>query len=224
MDNITSEEIVATTHINSSVQYTHTAFVVWACSKRSFPEGFDHAFRSIWQKHQQTLAEVTGFLSSFSLLQFLQHRDASCWLPLLQAEPICQHSYFDTVWYLGSLHPVTLISCLLSGGKTKWMTAQQTDIIPTVLLSVGVTIWELMTFGTKPYDGIPASEIAGVLEKGERLPQPPICTIDVYMIMVKCKLGGPWLKHSAFLKCVHIHFSFWISCCSWVLIISPQAF
>lgn len=47
-----------------------------------------------------------------------------------------------------------------------------------------------MTFGTKPYDGIPANEIAGVLEKGERLPQPPICTIDVYMIMVKCKLGG----------------------------------
>lgn len=44
-----------------------------------------------------------------------------------------------------------------------------------------------MTFGTKPYDGIPASEIAGILEKGERLPQPPICTIDVYMIMVKCK-------------------------------------
>lgn len=51
-------------------------------------------------------------------------------------------------------------------------------------------MWELMTFGTKPYDGIPASEIAGILEKGERLPQPPICTIDVYMIMVKCTLGG----------------------------------
>lgn len=50
-----------------------------------------------------------------------------------------------------------------------------------------MTVWELMTFGTKPYDGIPASEIAEVLEKGERLPQPPICTIDVYMIMVKCK-------------------------------------
>jgi len=50
-----------------------------------------------------------------------------------------------------------------------------------------VTVWELMTFGSKPYDGIPASEIALVLERGERLPQPPICTIDVYMIMVKCK-------------------------------------
>lgn len=44
-----------------------------------------------------------------------------------------------------------------------------------------------MTFGSKPYDGIPASEISSVLEKGERLPQPPICTIDVYMIMVKCE-------------------------------------
>ena len=59
-----------------------------------------------------------------------------------------------------------------------------------VLLHPGVTVWELMTFGSKPYDGIPASDIAGVLEKGERLPQPPICTIDVYMIMVKCKLDG----------------------------------
>lgn len=71
------------------------------------------------------------------------------------------------------------------------MTAHhQTDIYINCPPSVGVTVWELMTFGTKPYDGIPASEIAGVLEKGERLPQPPICTIDVYMIMVKCKLGG----------------------------------
>uniref|UniRef100_A0A8C6WZT5 Receptor protein-tyrosine kinase n=1 Tax=Neogobius melanostomus TaxID=47308 RepID=A0A8C6WZT5_9GOBI len=78
------------------------------------------------------------------------------------------------------------------GGKVpiKWMALEsilnrsythQSDV-----WSYGVTVWELMTFGTKPYDGIPASEIAGVLEKGERLPQPPICTIDVYMIMVKC--------------------------------------
>lgn len=51
----------------------------------------------------------------------------------------------------------------------------------------GVTIWELMTFGGKPYDGISTREIPDILEKGERLPQPPICTIDVYMVMVKCK-------------------------------------
>lgn len=44
-----------------------------------------------------------------------------------------------------------------------------------------------MTFGAKPYDMIPAREIPEVLEGGERLPQPLICTIDVYMIMVKCQ-------------------------------------
>lgn len=54
---------------------------------------------------------------------------------------------------------------------------------------LGVAIWELMTFGGKPYDGIPTREIPDLLEKGERLPQPPICTIDVYMVMVKCKTG-----------------------------------
>ncbi|XP_056287285.1 receptor tyrosine-protein kinase erbB-4-like isoform X2 [Pseudoliparis swirei] len=80
------------------------------------------------------------------------------------------------------------------GGKVgmpiKWMALEcihyrkfthQSDV-----WSYGVTIWELMTFGGKPYDGIPTREIPDVLEKGERLPQPPICTIDVYMVMVKC--------------------------------------
>ncbi|XP_030077832.1 receptor tyrosine-protein kinase erbB-2 [Microcaecilia unicolor] len=78
------------------------------------------------------------------------------------------------------------------GGKVpiKWMALEsilhrrfthQSDV-----WSYGVTVWELMTFGAKPYDGIPARDIPELLEKGERLPQPPICTIDVYMIMVKC--------------------------------------
>lgn len=58
-------------------------------------------------------------------------------------------------------------------------------------------MWELMTFGSKPYDGIPASEISSILEKGERLPQPPICTIDVYMIMVKCECGARREESSA---------------------------
>ncbi|XP_054630958.1 receptor tyrosine-protein kinase erbB-4-like isoform X5 [Dunckerocampus dactyliophorus] len=80
------------------------------------------------------------------------------------------------------------------GGKVgmpvKWMALEcihyrkfthQSDV-----WSYGVTIWELMTFGGKPYDSISTREIPDILEKGERLPQPPICTIDVYMVMVKC--------------------------------------
>lgn len=58
---------------------------------------------------------------------------------------------------------------------------------PLIFISSGVTVWELMTFGGKPYDGIPNREIPDILEKGERLAQPPTCTIDVYMVMVKCR-------------------------------------
>uniref|UniRef100_A0A8C5HPQ9 Receptor protein-tyrosine kinase n=1 Tax=Gouania willdenowi TaxID=441366 RepID=A0A8C5HPQ9_GOUWI len=83
------------------------------------------------------------------------------------------------------------------GGKVpiKWMALEsilhrkfthQSDV-----WSYGVTVWELMTFGSKPYDTIPAREIPEVLEGGERLPQPLICTIDVYMIMVKCWMIDP---------------------------------
>ncbi|XP_063808696.1 receptor tyrosine-protein kinase erbB-3 [Pseudophryne corroboree] len=52
--------------------------------------------------------------------------------------------------------------------------------------SYGVTLWEMMTFGEEPYPDIRLSEVPDLLEKGERLSQPPICTIDVYMVMVKC--------------------------------------
>ncbi|RXN12354.1 receptor tyrosine- kinase erbB-2-like protein [Labeo rohita] len=83
------------------------------------------------------------------------------------------------------------------GGKVpiKWMALEsilhrkfthQSDV-----WSYGVTVWELMTFGMKPYDLIPAREIPDLLERGERLPQPFICTADVYMIMVKCWMIDP---------------------------------
>ena len=50
-------------------------------------------------------------------------------------------------------------------------------------------MWELMTFGGKPYDGVHAQDVQDLLEKGERLPQPPISTIDVYTLMLKCMSG-----------------------------------
>uniref|UniRef100_A0A669AWU3 Receptor protein-tyrosine kinase n=1 Tax=Oreochromis niloticus TaxID=8128 RepID=A0A669AWU3_ORENI len=52
--------------------------------------------------------------------------------------------------------------------------------------SYGVTVWEIMSFGAEPYASVSPQEVPGLLEKGERLSQPHICTIDVYMVMVKC--------------------------------------
>ncbi|KAG7471886.1 hypothetical protein MATL_G00102810 [Megalops atlanticus] len=52
--------------------------------------------------------------------------------------------------------------------------------------SYGVTVWEMMSFGAEPYAATRPQEVPDLLEKGERLAQPHICTIDVYMVMVKC--------------------------------------
>uniref|UniRef100_A0A672S3H6 Receptor protein-tyrosine kinase n=1 Tax=Sinocyclocheilus grahami TaxID=75366 RepID=A0A672S3H6_SINGR len=52
--------------------------------------------------------------------------------------------------------------------------------------SYGVTVWEMMSYGAEPYSAMRAQEVPDLLEKGERLSQPQICTIDVYMVMVKC--------------------------------------
>uniref|UniRef100_A0A7N6F9P8 Receptor protein-tyrosine kinase n=1 Tax=Anabas testudineus TaxID=64144 RepID=A0A7N6F9P8_ANATE len=49
-----------------------------------------------------------------------------------------------------------------------------------------VTIWEMMSYGAEPYATMRPQEVPDLLEKGERLSQPQICTIDVYMVMVKC--------------------------------------
>lgn len=70
-----------------------------------------------------------------------------------------------------------------------WTMHRWSPVMKQTLLS-GVTVWELMTFGSKPYNTIPARDIPSVLEGGERLPQPLICTIDVYMIMVKCQYSS----------------------------------
>uniref|UniRef100_T1DFZ1 Receptor protein-tyrosine kinase n=1 Tax=Cupiennius salei TaxID=6928 RepID=T1DFZ1_CUPSA len=79
-----------------------------------------------------------------------------------------------------------------AGGKMplKWMALEsiQHRIFThrSDVWAFGVTIWELLTYGQRPYENIPAREVPSLLEKGERLPQPAICTIDVYMIMIKC--------------------------------------
>jgi len=51
---------------------------------------------------------------------------------------------------------------------------------------VGVTLWEMFTYGKRPYEDIEARNVPDAIDKGERLPQPEICTIDVYMILIKC--------------------------------------
>lgn len=50
----------------------------------------------------------------------------------------------------------------------------------------GVTIWELLTFGRRPYEDIPALKVPEYVEAGGRLEQPDICTADLYFTLIPC--------------------------------------
>ncbi len=65
----------------------------------------------------------------------------------------------------------------------------------------------MMSYGAEPYSAMRPQEVPDLLEKGERLSQPQICTIDVYMVMVKCESSGSdlVLRLIYHLYTLHIH-------------------
>lgn len=69
------------------------------------------------------------------------------------------------------------------------------------MCTAGVTVWELLTYGMRPYENVSARDVPDLLEKGERLNQPSICTIDVYMIMIKCECSRHLRRHDRIAIC-----------------------
>lgn len=52
--------------------------------------------------------------------------------------------------------------------------------------SFGVTVWELLTFGRRPYEDVKSQDILAYIESGGKLLQPPICSLDVYLTLLSC--------------------------------------
>jgi len=52
--------------------------------------------------------------------------------------------------------------------------------------SYGVTLWEAMSYGDKPYRGLKGTQIIDLIDQGQRLERPPNCPERVYDIMQKC--------------------------------------
>ena len=50
-----------------------------------------------------------------------------------------------------------------------------------------MTVWEILTFGARPYKNTKPHEMYKYLESGQRLAQPPTCTIDLYKVLLKCE-------------------------------------
>ncbi|XP_041475386.1 tyrosine-protein kinase ZAP-70-like isoform X3 [Lytechinus variegatus] len=52
--------------------------------------------------------------------------------------------------------------------------------------SYGVTLWEALSFGKKPYPGMSGQDVVEYIQNGSRLDQPERCPDDVYHLMLKC--------------------------------------
>lgn len=55
----------------------------------------------------------------------------------------------------------------------------------------GVTIWELLTFGVKPFEEYDTKEVPLAIEKGARLQQPSYVSAEVYKVMYACWFYNP---------------------------------
>ncbi|XP_024070757.2 tyrosine-protein kinase SYK isoform X1 [Terrapene carolina triunguis] len=52
--------------------------------------------------------------------------------------------------------------------------------------SFGVLMWEAFSYGQKPYKGMKGSEVAQMIERGERMESPETCPTEVYDLMKLC--------------------------------------
>ena len=51
--------------------------------------------------------------------------------------------------------------------------------------SFGVTAWEVLQFGQKPYRGLKGRQVVEAINAGGRLPRPETCPLPLYNLMLK---------------------------------------
>ncbi|XP_040293290.1 tyrosine-protein kinase Srms [Bufo bufo] len=52
--------------------------------------------------------------------------------------------------------------------------------------SFGIVMFEVYTLGDMPYKGLNNRDVVTKVTQGYRLPQPPVCTMDIYNLMLLC--------------------------------------
>ncbi|VDP65031.1 unnamed protein product [Schistosoma mattheei] len=142
---------------------------------------------SLFQWSEQIASGMT-YLSSRGII----HRDLAA-----HANQYTKHSIKRVV----QITDFGLAKCLdtihseyhASGGRMpiKWLAIEciQDRIFSSKsdVWSYGITLWEMCTFGHRPYENIHARDLLDFLEKGNRLPQPETTSLDFYCLMLQCK-------------------------------------
>lgn len=151
------------------------------------------------QKHHITpkslLAWSTQIAKGMSYLEekHLVHRDLAARNVLLETVDCIKISDFGLSKYVGTNE-------LGSNTKfpIKWLALECLEekrfTHKSDVWAFGVTIWELLTFGDRPFENIKGRNLPTQLKLGLKLPQPHTCNADVYATLIRCWLLIPELR------------------------------
>lgn len=120
----------------------------------------------------------------------LVHRDLAARNVLVQSPSIVKITDFG----LAKLLEFDSDTFVAAGGKMpiKWLAIEcirhRVFTSKSDVWAYGVTIWELLTYGARPYESIAARDVPALIEGGLKLKQPAICSLDIYMILLQCWL------------------------------------
>ncbi|KER32012.1 hypothetical protein T265_12870, partial [Opisthorchis viverrini] len=76
----------------------------------------------------------------------------------------------------------------------------------TDVWAYGVTLWEIFTFGEKPYERIETANVKAHILSGGRLPQPEICTLELYQVMLRYAFAFDQVENLFFLLLIYSHY------------------
>ncbi|KAL3313895.1 Tyrosine-protein kinase ZAP-70 [Cichlidogyrus casuarinus] len=54
--------------------------------------------------------------------------------------------------------------------------------------SFGITLWEMFSYGERPYKDMKGTQILAMLDQGQRLSRPTLCPQEIYTLMQQCWL------------------------------------
>ncbi|CAH8531723.1 unnamed protein product [Schistosoma turkestanicum] len=146
---------------------------------------------SLFQWSEQIASGMT-YLSARGII----HRDLAARNVLVQSKDQVQITDFG----LAKCLDTTSSEYHASGGRMpiKWLAIEsiQDRIFSSKsdVWAYGITLWEMCTFGHRPYENIHAKDLLDFLEKGNRLPQPETTSLDFYCLMLQCWHEDPNLR------------------------------
>ncbi|VEL21500.1 unnamed protein product [Protopolystoma xenopodis] len=59
---------------------------------------------------------------------------------------------------------------------------------------LGVCVWEILSFGVKPFTGLTNTDVMRRVAGGERLSRPAVCPLTAYRLLLDCWMTDPVLR------------------------------